>query len=228
MLLIRNIFLTVVGLLLYVLTVILPILRLVYFDWIALIVLCLPWILDVYSMYKEDTYKHTDAVKKWDTVVDYIDRNRDVRSLICNRPYHTQSFLEAKGFGLIENKGKDSVLKKGTKKYVLALENCEHTPDASVLSASDILYDELGIHDMYTLKKLLTGEFLDVGDYKLMGQALVSMVTYHTRHGGRKLVGEWDSYNGPNFDFKEEKEEEKISIPKKIDTAINNIIHRGK
>ena len=220
MLIVRNVLLTVVGLFLYVVTMVQPVFRMVYFDVIALIILCLPWVLDVYSMYKENTILQTDTVKKWDTIVDYIDRNRDVRSLTCTRPYHTQSFLEAKGFGLIENKGKDSVLKKGTKKYVLALENCEHTPDPNLVSASSILYDELGIHDMYTLKKLLTGEFLDVGDYKLMGQALVSMVTYHQRHGGQKLVSEWQSYDGPNKVFKPEDNGKNVDMHDRIDRLI--------
>jgi len=84
----------------------------VFFDWIGIFVLLLPWILDVWNMYKEGTFLQTDTTKKWDTIVDYIDRNRDVTSLKTTKPYHTQSFLEAKGFGLIENKGKDSVLKK--------------------------------------------------------------------------------------------------------------------
>lgn len=201
MLIIRNVILSFFGILLYLLTVLHPIFRYVFFDWIGIFVLMLPWILDVWAMNKEGTLLQTDSVKKWETIVDYIDRNRDVHSIKTKRPYHTQSFLEAKGFGLIENKGKDSVLKKGSKKYVLALENCEHTPDPNVMESSQILW-EMGIRDMNTLRKLLTGQYLDAGDYKIMGHALVSMMTYHQRHGGQRLVHEWEHYEGPNKSFK--------------------------
>lgn len=214
-----------IGVFLYMVTYLFPIFRLVYFDWIALMVVAIPWVLDVYNMKKESTFNQTDTVKKWDTIVDYIDRNRDVHSLVCNRPYHTQSFLEAKNFGLIENKGKDSVLKKGSKKYVLALENCEHTPDPNLLSSSNVLY-ELGIRDMYTLRKLLTGEYLDAGDYKLMGQALVSMMTYNKRHGGHKLVDEWKSYEGPNKVFNQDVV--KRNPDDKIRDIVDRLVGRGE
>ena len=202
MLLLRNILITFMGYMLYMLTAIYPLFKLVYFDYIALIVITLPWILDVYNMYREGTLLQTDTCRKWETITDYIDRNRDVHTLKTIKPYHTQSFLEAKGFGIIENKGKDSVLKKGTKKYVLALENCEHTPDPDMLDASDILYNDMGIRDTNTLKKLLTGQYLNAGDYKVMGHSMVAMMTYHQNHGGQKLINEWKQYDGKNRSLK--------------------------
>lgn len=220
MIVLRNILLTVIGLSLYTTTVMFPILRLVFFDWIALVVIILPWVLDVISMYREDTIKDTDTVKKWETLVHYIDRNRDVHPLITKRPYHTQSFLEAKGFGLIENKGKDSVLKKGGKKYVLAVENCEHTPDPDMIDSSQIL-NELGIKDMDTLRKLLTGMYLDAGDFKMMGQSLVSMMTYNQRHGAHKLVQEWRDYDGKNFEFTPVFDE-KMDLHARVDEVLSN------
>jgi hypothetical protein len=231
MIILRNIVLSFIGTFLFVLTQIYPLFKLVFFDWIGIFVLLLPWILDVWNMYKEGTFLQTDTTKKWDTIVDYIDRNRDVTSLKTTKPYHTQSFLEAKGFGLIENKGKDSVLKKGTKKYVLALENCEHTPDPYLIESSQILW-EMGIRDMYTLRKLLTGQYLDAGDYKLMGQALVSMMTYHQRHGGQKLIREWETYEGPNKSFKPQSTdgENKVNLAKypKISNAVDKILSENK
>ena len=228
MLIVRNILITVCGLMLYMLTVIIPLFRLVYFDYISLIVMMLPWILDVYNMKTEDTLLQTDTTKKYETVVDYIDRNRDVHSLKTVKPYHTQSFLEAKGFGLIENKGKDSVLKKGRKKYVLALENCEHTPDPDMLSISDILYNDMGIRDMVTLKKLLTGQFLNAGDYKIMGLSLVSMLTYHEKHGGRRLVNEWKEYEGKNISFKPERTKKTLRVKgfDEISRSIDKILSK--
>jgi hypothetical protein len=189
------------GIFLFFLTYMMPIFRLVYFDWIGVFILLLPWILDYWNMIREGTLAQTDTVGRWKTIIDHIDRNRDVHTIIADKPYHTQSFLECKGYGLIENKGKDSILKKGTKKYVLSLENCEHTPDPDNLLSSEILY-ELGIKDMYTLRKLLTGKYLDAGDYKIMGNCLIKMMTYHQRHGGMLLVDDWQNYEGKNIMFK--------------------------
>lgn len=212
MLLIRNILLIFLGLFIYILTVLMPLFKLVYFDYIALIVLMLPVILDAWDMKREGTFEQTDRQKKWTTIVDFIDRDRDVHTVVADRPYHALSFLQAKGLGLVENKGKDSVLKKGTKKYVLALENCEHTPDPDMMLASEILY-ELGIQNSYTLKKLLTGKFLDAGDYKLMGQVLINMQNYELNHGGHRLVKEWKEYDGKNMSFKPKPTMENPGLP---------------
>lgn len=216
------------GFMLYTLTYIYPLFKLVYFDWIALIVMMLPWILDVWNMKTEGTLLQTDSAKKWETIIDYIDRNRDVHSLKTIKPYHTQSFLEAPGFGLIENKGKDSVLKKGRKKYVLALENCEHTPDPNMLSASDILYNDMGIRDTNTLKKLLTGKYLNAGDYKIMGLALVSMINFHNNHGGKRLVEEWKNYEGKPQTFKPKPKGKKIPEFNDISDSIDEILSKYK
>ena len=196
-----NFLISFMGIFLYVLTYIMPQYRIIYLDWIALIVMMIPWVLDVYFMKKEDTFNQTDKQKPWTTNIDFIDRNRNVHNVVANRPYHALSFLECKGLGLVENKGKDSVLKKGSKKYVLALENCEHTPDPDMMIASEILHS-LGIQNMYTLKKLLTGQYLDAGDYKLMGEVLIAMQRYDQMHGGHKLVSEWKQYAGKDIAFK--------------------------
>lgn len=221
--LLTNILITIMGFFLYIVTIIIPRYKLLYLDYIALIVLMLPWILDFYFMKQEGTLAQTDKQKKWTTIVDFIDRDRDVHTVVADRPYHALSFLQAEGLGLVENKGKDSVLKKGSKKYVLALENCEHTPDPDMMLASEILY-ELGIQNSYTLKKLLTGKFLDAGDYKLMGQILINMQNYELNHGGHRLVKEWADYEGKNLVFKPKPVEKKrvdfSSISKHIDTVL--------
>lgn len=201
MIILLNLVISIMGVFLYVLTYIMPRYRILGLDWIALFVMMLPWVLNVYLMKKEGTFNQTDKQKPWTTNIDFIDRNRNVHSVIANRPYHALSFLECKGLGLVENKGKDSVLKKGSKKYVLALENCEHTPDPDMMTASEILH-ELGVQNMYTLKKLLTGQYLDAGDYKLMGEILIAMQQYDHKHGGHKLVSEWKNYQGRDIDFK--------------------------
>ncbi|MBS3749748.1 MAG: hypothetical protein KGY65_07080 [Candidatus Thermoplasmatota archaeon] len=223
MILMLNIMLTAFGFFLYVLTVVMPRFKMVYLDWIGLIILVVPWILDLYFMKNEGTLEQTDRQKKWTTIVDFINRERDVHTVVANRPYHALSFLQARGMGLVENKGKDSVLKKGSKKYVLALENCEHTPDPDMMIASEILY-ELGVHNSYTLKKLLTGQFLDAGDFKLMGQILVNMQNYEYNHGGHKLVSEWKDYEGKNIDFKPPiKKSNMGAIEKNVDDLVNKI-----
>jgi len=226
MILMINILISFMGIFLYVITYISPRFRIVYLDWIALFVMMVPWILDMYFMTKEGTLLQTDKSKPWTTIVDFIDRNRDVHSVNANRPFHALSFLEARGLGLLENKGKDSVLKKGSKKYVLALENCEHTPDPDMMLASEILY-ELGIQSTYTLKKLLTGEFLDAGDYKIMGQVLVNMQNYEMNHGGHKLVNEWKNYDGRDIEFKppvkkREYNEPLFDVGKHIDNLVSS------
>jgi len=85
---------------------------------------------------------------------------------------------------------------------------------------------------MYTLRKLLTGQYLDAGDYKLMGQALVSMMTYHQRHGGQKLIREWETYEGPNKSFKPQSTdgENKVNLAKypKISNAVDKILSENK
>jgi len=218
MIIIIDILLSFMGVFLYVLTYLDPRFRILYLDWVAIFVMMLPWMLNIYFMKKEDTFNQTDTQKPWTTIIDFIDRNRDVHSVVADRPRHAQSFLEASGLGLVENKGKDSILKKGSKKYVLALENCEHTPDPDMMLASEILH-ELGIQSMYSLKKLLTGQYLDAGDYKLMGQSLINMQKYEYNHGGHKLVSEWKSYEGKNIKFAAKTIEKKQPLPKKEDKS---------
>ena len=53
MLIVRNILISVLGIALYMVTFVMPVFRLVFFDWIALVIVMLPWILDVYGMKKE-------------------------------------------------------------------------------------------------------------------------------------------------------------------------------
>ena len=233
MILVVNVLLTFFGFFLFILTYVYPKFRIVYLDWIALIVMMVPWILDVYNMKKEGTFDQTDHQKKWNTIIDFVGRDRDVHTVIANRPYHALSFLQAKGLGLVENKGKDSTLKKGSKKYVLALENCDHTPDPDMMLASEILY-ELGIQNSYTLKKLLTGEYLNAGDYKLMGQVLINMQNYQLNHGGPKLVREWKNYEGKNITFKPKPTKETLgkkkfsAVSKSIDEVLSSVTKRKK
>lgn len=226
MIVIVNMLITFLGFGLYAMSYIEPRFKLLYLDFMALFVMAVPWVLDIYTMKKEDTFIQTDRIPKWKTIIDFIDRNRDVHSVIADRPYHAMSFLECRGLGLLENKGKDSVLKKGSKKYVLALENCEHTPDPDNMLASEILW-ELGIRDSYTLKKLLLGQFLDAGDYKIMGQVLVQLKTYHLRHGGYKLIREWESSDSKNIEFEQKKTISKdVFSFDKISQSVDNILSR--
>lgn len=222
-----NVLVSSLGIFLYALTYFFPKYRVLYLDWVALFVMMVPWMLNIYFMKKEDTFNQTDSQKPWTTNIDFIDRNRDVHSVVANRPYHAQSFLEAKGLGLVENKGKDSVLKKGSKKYTLALENCEHTPDPDMMKAAEILY-ELGIQSSYSLKKLLTGQYLDAGDYKLMGQVLVNMQNYEYKHGGHKLINEWKNYDGKDIEFKPKPEEKKNFPYYDIHDSIDNLFNKKK
>jgi len=48
----------------------------------------------------------------------------------------------------------------------------------------------------------------------------VSMVTYHQRHGGQKLVSEWQSYDGPNKVFKPEDNGKNVDMHDRIDRLI--------
>ena len=222
MLLIINLSLTVLGFLFFILSIIEPRFQMVYLHYISLIILVLPWIIDYATMKKEDTLHQTDKLPKWKTIIDFIDRNRDVHSVIADRPYHALSFLQCPGLGLIENKGKDSVLKKGSKKYVLALENCEHTPDPDMMNASSILW-ELGIQNSYQLKKLLNGQYLDSGDYKLMGQVMLNMHNYEYNHGGRLLIKEWMNYQGKNQSFHPSKQK-KVQKTTPIEAEIDHVL----
>jgi len=140
---------------------------------------------------------------KWKTLVYFIKRDKGVVPLTGDRAFPGQSFLNVPPIGLIEHMGKDSVLNLGDKKISFVVENNYTTVEPELLLASHMLY-ELGIHDKFTLAKLLLGKDLDYGDLKLMGQVYINMLKYDGEHGGAKLVKEWSEIKPleQNVEFK--------------------------
>jgi len=186
------------GTILFLFTGIFPILRLVYFDWIALIIMCIPYILVLFRLHSSRCWKQADRNPKWKHLIKYLRRDNETIEVLGERAYPGESFVDIPLLGLIEYLGKDCYYTSGDKKYAWVLENMNFTPDPRYSNLTHILWS-LGFGNSEEVKAVLTGV---EGTDGLRDKVYKNMGEWDDNHGVNKLNKELEGYDGKVIDFK--------------------------
>jgi len=196
LLIIIGIILYTMAFVLYTLTYIFPIFRMVYLDWIALFIAIVPYVIVLYRIHVTRCWHHVDKLPIWKHLINYLRRDNEVIPVVGERAYPGESFIDVDKLGLIEFLGKDCVYQWGDKKIVWGLENINFTPDPRYFNLTHLLY-EVGFTDTNDVTNVLKGEDLD-----LMGRVYMNIIEYDDLHGASKLMTEMEEYDGKIIEFK--------------------------
>ena len=196
LLIIIGIILYTMAFVLYTLTYIFPIFRMVYLDWIALFIAIVPYVIVLYRIHVTRCWHHVDKLPIWKHLINYLRRDNEVIPVVGERAYPGESFIDVDKLGLIEFLGKDCVYQWGDKKIVWGLENINFTPYPRYFNLTHLLY-EVGFTDTNDVTNVLKGEDLD-----LMGRVYMNIIEYDDLHGASKLMTEMEEYDGKIIEFK--------------------------
>lgn len=195
------------GFFMILLTKMNPLFERVYFDYIGMFILFLPFIIVLIRMQTAKTYTLTEKIPKWKHYIAYMRRDNTIVPMMGTRTYPGESFIDVPKLGLMEFLGKDCWYTWGDKKILWGLENIQFTPDPRYSNLCHLL-STLGFVDSEDIKNVLSGK-----DLNLMGKTFLAMNNYDNTHGVDKLVTDMVNYDGDKVLFQEH-------LPKKttIDT----------
>jgi len=211
MLIVVGIIIYTMGFILFTLAYMFPILRLVFFDWIAMGIMIVPYIFVLYRIKVTRCWNHVDKIPIWKHLINYLRRDNEVIPVVGERAYPGESFIDVEKLGLIEFLGKDCVYQWGDKKVVWGLENINFTPDPRYFNLTHLLW-ELGFTDSDDVINVLRGD-----DLELMGKVYVKMLNYDNLHGSNRLIENLEKYEGKTVNFKPAAEDRHNSIISKIE-----------
>lgn len=135
------------GFFLYFLTYIIPLLRWVYFDWLALGILIVPSIVLLYGITSKKLLWFMEKTPKDKTLILFLRRNGEIVPVLGSRAYPGESFIDVPKLGLLHDLGKGSVYNLGMNKLYFALENVNHTPNPKYANFTNWLY-EIGFNNI--------------------------------------------------------------------------------
>lgn len=185
----------VTSFMLYLLVSVFPDLRIIYLDWIALIIMFLPTVILFLRIYNTRCWRQVDRLPIWKHLIKYIRRDNELIEVIGQRAYPGESFIDVPQLGLVEFLGKDCYFGCGDKKIVYGLENINYTPDPRYFNFTHLLY-ELGFNDSDDIKNVLSGK-----DLELMGKVYLNMQRYDGGHGAKRLISDMQGYDGKKVVF---------------------------
>lgn len=146
------------GFFLYFLVYNIPLLRIVYFDWIALIIICIPTIILIYGIVSKKVLYFIEKVPKGKALIFFLRRDGEVVPVLGSRAYPGESFLDIPRLGIVHDLGKGSVYNLGMNKVRFVLENVNHTPQPRYANFTDWLY-KIGFNNIQELQATLNGSF---------------------------------------------------------------------
>lgn len=147
------------GVILFYLTKIMPILQFFFMDWIAIIVMCIPVMICIMRLSgKSRSLKFFETIPPGKYLTIFLRRDGTAEPTYCTRPFHGESFLDAPKIGLIHDLGKGSVWRLGDKNIRFTLENVNHTPDPRYVNFSSYLYNVLGLNNKDDVMSALFAE----------------------------------------------------------------------
>ena len=180
---------------LWVMTQMTPILRLMMMDWVAIFMMCGAMFILLFVFGISGASKQYDTLAPGVKLIEFIQRDGTVIELEGKRIFAGESFLDVPAMkGVIEDFGKDCNLLRGRKKIRLGLENLNYTPDPRYFSLTTKLY-QLGFDDSDDLFAVLDIPNMDpVRDrvrkafyLERMAQVYWNM-THEAPCGGKRLV----------------------------------------
>lgn len=151
----------ILGYVLLYLTYIIPLFRLIYMDWIALIVVSIPIFMMIIRLGTTKSLRIFEKKPAGKELTIFLRRDGTVTPMYMVRPFKSMSFLESKDMGLIHDLGKGSVYRWGDKNVRFILENVAHTPNPKFVSFCDWLY-KLGFNNMAELQLALSTGGTDI------------------------------------------------------------------
>ncbi len=223
-LLLINILFILAGFFLFMLTKLMPVFEMVYFDYIGLGVVACASVFTIMRLFATRSYYQADKAPKWEILINYMRRDNVTVPIHGKRAYPGESFLDVPHLGLIEFLGRDCYYQWGDKKYMWGLENINFSPDPRYSNLCNTLWS-LGVKNSDELKRVLNIDRLEkVYDYDLflMGKMYVGMIHWENNHGANRLVNDMRSYNGETISFESNKE----SFNEKIDRVLANNPYR--
>lgn len=189
-------FLMVLGFIFFYLSEIMPIFRIVFFQWFGMLFMGVATIFVFYRIYNTRSWKQVDSLPKWKHLINYRRRDNEIVPIYGDRAYPGESFLDVPKLGLIEFLGKDCFYTWGDKKVLDGLENINFTPDPRYYNLTHLFY-ELGFTDSVDVSNVLMGH-----DLELMGRIYLKMLDYDNSHGVNKLMKDLKEYDGREIVFK--------------------------
>jgi len=201
------------GFLFFFLPEIFPIPPFKSLQYMAVLLIALPWIVTLYRIYISRTWYHVDKLPIWKHLINYMRRDNEIIPIVGNRAFPGESFIDVPQLGLIEFLGKDCVYTWGDKKVLWGLENISFTPDPRYSNLCGIMI-KLGIQDSKDMVNVFNGR-----DLELMGNVYLKMLQ-NGKRGADKLIEEFKTYNGEYIDFKKAANNG-TSISEKVDRILS-------
>jgi len=129
------------GFILMYLPEILPLFALMQFEWIGAILIAMSGVIAIIRLGSTKTLQLWEQKPLGKELIIFLRRDGTCEPLFANRPFHSESFLEAPKIGLIHDLGKGSVYRWGKQNIRFVLENVNHTPDPRFMNFTKWLYD---------------------------------------------------------------------------------------
>jgi len=174
-----------------------PLFERVYFDYIGMFVIFLPFIIVLIRMQTAKTYTLTEKTPRWKHYIAYMRRDNTIVPMMGSRTYPGESFIDVPKLGLVEFLGKDCWYNWGDKKILWGLENLCYTPDPRYSNLCHLL-NTIGFNSSEDVKNVLSGS-----DLNLMGKTYLAMNDYDNEHGVKKLVTDMVNYDGDKVLFQD-------------------------
>jgi len=157
MIIIMGIVMIMMGYMFLAITYAIPVLRVIYLDWIGSFFFIIPFIIAMYRMWVAETYTQTERIPRWKQLVAYLRRDNRIVSLVGERAFAGESFIDIPNLGLMEFLGKDCVYQWGDKKVIWGLENVNFSPDPRYGNLCNCMW-RLGFSNSDEVKQVLNGE----------------------------------------------------------------------
>ena len=206
------------GVMLWVMTKMIPFLALIMIDWVAIFMMVGAMFILIFIFGISNTGLLYDSIPGGTAVVPFIRRDGNIVPILFKRIFSGESFLENPKVGLIEDIGKGTVFLWGKKKIRFGLENLNYTSDPRHWGLTRELYS-LGIDDtddLYYLKNIPNidnNKYPGLKEYYLIRMAEVYWnMTHRPERGAKKLVNEMMKEQTKKTVFGKKREHKLISF----------------
>lgn len=195
------------GIMLWVMSEIIPFLNVILMDWVAVFMMFGGIFILLFVFPISGVSLQYDTIPPGSAIINYIRRDGIIAPLLGRRIFSGESFLDVPRLGLIEDLGKDTVFLWGRKKVRFGIENINYTPDPRYWNLCNELY-RLGFDDTDDLFNVLnipslnyeTDKAKKVYYLERMAQIYWNMTHQQSRRGER-LVKSFKSREDKNVAF---------------------------
>jgi len=153
-----SILMLVIGFVLFFLTKVVPLLQLIFFDWIAMIFLVLPIMLLLYQLYDNRLIWFLEKVPRSKLLMFFLRRDGEIVPVLGSRAFPGESFIDVPRLGLVHDLGKATVYKLGKNTVRFVLENVNHTANVKYANFTGWLY-HMGFNNIRELQATVAGQF---------------------------------------------------------------------